>query len=146
MGGRRDYPSYEQVAAGVSGHVETVKVVFDPAIIPYDTLLTVFFASHDPTSLDKQGADTGEEYRSVIFPANDEQEQQARAYIKKLTDDKVYDKEIVTEIRPGQTFRIAEGYHQDFYRQHPNKPYCTIVINPKIQKLRKSFAHLLKPE
>lgn len=123
-----------------------MKITFDPSVISYTTLLTVFFASHDPTSLDKQGGDAGEQYRSVIFHINDEQKKEAEELISTLQNDKTYDQPIVTELRPAEKFRPAEGYHQNYYNQHGSKPYCQIVINPKVQKLREKFKHLLKTE
>lgn len=146
MGGKREHPSYEQVVTWASGHIEVVKVIYDAKIVSYETLLAVFFASHDPTSLDRQGGDAGQQYHSVIFYANDEQKMDAEQFMKKLTDEQTYDKPIVTELRPVETFWIAEWYHQNYYAQHPDKPYCQIVINPKVQKLREKFADLLKDE
>lgn len=148
MWGKRPNPTYEQVCAGVSGHIEIVKVIYDPTIITYKDLLNVFFASHDPTSLDRQWGDVWEEYRSVIFYVNEEQKQQAENYIAELESNHTYDKPIVTELRAAETFWIAEGCHQNFYDQHShlNKPYCQIVINPKVQKLRENFRDLLKKE
>lgn len=123
-----------------------MKVVYDPTIVSYQTLLHVFFASHDPTSLDRQGGDTGEQYRSVIFYTDEKQKALAENMIGQLNADQVYDRPIVTELRPAETFRIAEGYHQNYYNQHGNKPYCQIVINPKVAKLREKYADLLKEE
>ncbi len=146
MWGKRPNPTYEQVSTGVSWHIETVKVIYDPTIITYETLLNVFFTSHDPTSLDQQWHDRGEEYRSVIFYLHDKQKAQAQSMIAKLESEKVYDKPIVTEVRSAEKFRLAESYHQNFYDQHShlNKPYCQLVINPKIAKLRENFKDLLK--
>lgn len=146
MWGKRPHPTYEQVCTWVSWHIEIVKVIYDPAIIEYDDLLHVFFASHDPTSMDRQWGDAWEQYRSVIFYANDEQKKMTEDFMKSLQREWVYDKPIVTELRPAEKFRIAEGYHQNYYNQHGTKPYCQIVINPKVAKLREKFSHLLKPE
>lgn len=118
MGGKRTYPTYEQICAGVSGHIEIVKIIYDPAIVMYENLLAVFFASHDPTSLDRQGGDAGEQYRSVIFYADDEQKKKAEDMIHTLETDNTYEQPIVTELRPAEIFWIAEGYHQNYYNQH----------------------------
>lgn len=143
-GGKRKFPTYEHICTGCTGHIEVVQVTFDPAIISYELLLKVFFALHDPTSIDKQWADTWEQYRSVIFYHSDEQKNTAEQVIQYLATEQVYDQLIVTEIRPLETFWVAEWYHQNYYNQHANKPYCQLVINPKLAKLRKEFQHLLK--
>jgi peptide-methionine (S)-S-oxide reductase len=145
-GGSMDNPSYEQVSAGNTGHAEVIKVSFDPAVIKYENLLDVFFASHDPTTLDRQGNDTGPQYRSAVFYANNDQKTAAENYVKKLEDDAIFNDPIVTEIKPLGKFFPAEDYHQDFYDNNKNYPYCTFVIDPKIAKLRQKFAALLKPE
>ncbi|MFA7284275.1 MAG: bifunctional methionine sulfoxide reductase B/A protein [Candidatus Absconditabacterales bacterium] len=144
MGGKRKFPTYEQVCTGASGHIEVVKVVFDAAVLPLDVLLSVFFASHDPTSVDKQGHDAGEQYRSVIFYSTSEQEKIIHTKLEQLEEDSVYTAPIVTHILPAEVFYIAEGYHQNFYNQNQQKPYCQIVISPKIKKLRDEFADRLK--
>ena len=144
MWGRRPHPTYEQICTWVSGHIEIVKVIYDPAVVTYDTLLNAFFATHDPTSLDKQWWDAGEQYRSVIFYANESQKEEAEKKIAALDAEHVYDEPIVTEVRAAETFWSAEWYHQNYYNQHANKPYCQLVINPKLAKLRKEFQHLLK--
>jgi peptide-methionine (S)-S-oxide reductase len=145
-GGGMDNPSYEQVSGGNTGHTEVIKMSFDPTIIKYENLLDVFFASHDPTTLDRQGNDVGPQYRSAIFYANDDQKTVAENYVKKLGHDGTFDDPIVTEIKPLGKFFVAEGYHQNFYDNNKNYPYCTFVIDPKITKLRQKFAALLKPE
>ena len=119
-----------------------MKVQFDPNIIPLEVLLDAFFVSHDPTSMDKQGFDTGEQYRSVIF-YSEGQEERIRKKMESLNHD-VYDNQILTELRSAETFRIAEEYHQDFYNQNKNKPYCQIIIDPKIKKVREGFKKRLK--
>ena len=139
-------PTYEQVCSGSSGHVEVVEVEYDPAIITYHDLLNVFFAMHDPTTLNRQGNDVGEQYRSVIFTEDSEQKTEAEAFIKQLTDDQAFDKPIVTEVKPATEFYKAEEYHQSYYNKNKDAGYCSVVISPKIAKLRKSFAHLLKAE
>lgn len=148
MWGKRPHPTYEKVSTGVSWYIEVVKVIYDPAVISYETLLSVFFVSHDPTSLDKQWADAGEQYRSVVFYTDEDQKWAVEHMIQTLQQQSVYDKPIVTELRPAETFWVAEWYHQNFYDQnsHINKPYCQIVINPKIAKLREQFTRFLKDE
>ncbi len=145
-GGQMDTPSYEQVSSGNSGHAEVIKIEFNPDQITFGDLLNVFFASHDPTTLNKQGNDVGTQYRSTIFYTTPEQKVDAEKFIQKLQDDKVFNGAIVTEIKPLEKFYSAEEYHQDFYDSNRNYPYCTFVIDPKISKLREKFAHLLKPE
>lgn len=143
-GGRVDQPSYEEVSGGSTGHIEVVQVEFDPLIISLDDLLSVFFSSHDPTSVDRQGNDAGEQYRSIIFWSNDGQKEKVLSFIKKLEEDKVYSKPIVTEVRSAGKFFEAEGYHQNYYNNNPDKSYCKLVIDPKIQKLRERYLPLLK--
>lgn len=145
-GGTMPNPTYEQVCSGSSGHVEVAEVEFDPSIINYHDLLNVFFAMHDPTTLNRQGNDVGEQYRSVIFTEDADQKTEAEAFIKQLTDDKVFDKPIVTEVKPAVEFYKAEEYHQNYYNRNKEAGYCSVVISPKIAKLRKSFSHLLKAE
>jgi peptide-methionine (S)-S-oxide reductase len=143
-GGNIEKPSYEQVSSGTTGHIEVVQVEFDPSIIKLDDLLSVFFSSHDPTSLDRQGEDAGEQYRSAIFYTSDEQKTAVEQFIKNLESDKTYDKPIVTQIKPAGKFYEAEGYHQNYYNNNQNKSYCQLVINPKVTKLRQKYSHLLK--
>lgn len=143
-GWKRTYPTYEHICTGCTGHIEVVQVTFDPAIISFETLIKVFFSLHNPTSVDKQWGDAGEQYRSVIFYHNEEQKIIVDKVISELTTAAIYDEPIVTEVRPLEAFWIAEWYHQNYYNQHDNKPYCQLVINPKLAKLRKERAHLLK--
>jgi peptide-methionine (S)-S-oxide reductase len=144
--GKIPNPTYREVCSGLTGHAEAVKVVFDPDQISYEMLLKVFFAMHDPTTLNRQGADIGTQYRSAIYYYNDEQKQTAEALIKQLESEGVFNK-IVTEVSPADTFYVAEDYHQNYYEQNrQSNSYCTAVIDPKVNKLRKSFAHLLKSE
>lgn len=143
-GGTMDHPSYEEVSSGVGGHAEVINIAFDPAIISFTDLLSVFFSTHDPTTLNRQGADRGEQYRSVIFYTTEEQKREAEAYIEKLTREHIFSKPIVTELKPLNTFFKAEEYHQRYYEKNPDKPYCNVVINPKLKKLREQYAHLLK--
>lgn len=142
-GGTVPNPTYEQVSTGETGYAEAVQVTFDPEVVSYDQLLDVFWTTHDPTTLDQQGADVGAQYRSIVFYHNDEQKQAAIQKRDQLTKDAVFDKPIVTEITPVENFSPAEDYHQDFYNNHPYQPYCQVVINPKLKKLRDNFAELL---
>lgn len=145
-GGEIDNPSYEQVSGGNTGHAEVIKIEYDPSLISFQDLLNVFFATHDPTTVNRQGNDVGTQYRSAIFFAEPEQKAEAESFIKKLEEEKVYDDPIVTQISPLGKFYPAEDYHQKFYNNNSQYPYCTFVIDPKVAKLREKFKHLLKPE
>jgi peptide-methionine (S)-S-oxide reductase len=141
-GGKRENPSYEQVSTGVTGHAESIQITFDPAVIPYERLLDIFWATHDPTSLNQQGADIGTQYRSMIVYHTDEQKKKALTSKEKAQKD--YSEPIVTQIVPFEAFYPAEEYHQNFYNTNPVYPYCTVVINPKIQKLLEKFGNDVK--
>lgn len=143
-GGRTKDPSYEQVCSGGTGHAEVVQAAFDPAVIPYRTLLQAFFTVHDPTTKDRQGADVGTQYRSVIFTHTPEQAATARTLIEELEADGTFDDPIVTEVLPAPTFYPAEADHQDYYNQNPSQGYCRAVIRPKLDKLRKAWSPLLR--
>lgn len=144
-GGEARTADYYKVSNGDTNHAEVVKVVFDPAVISFDQMLAVFFTAHDPTSLNRQGADTGTQYRSVIYYTTPEQKTAVANFVKKLTDDAVYSKPIVTAVEPLVQFFPAEAYHQNYYAQNRDtNPYCQVVINPKVAKIRQIFAHLLK--
>ncbi|HYC79760.1 MAG TPA: peptide-methionine (S)-S-oxide reductase MsrA [Candidatus Binatia bacterium] len=145
-GGSMDKPTYEQVSSGSTGHAEVIKIEYDPEQIRFEDLLNVFFSSHDPTTLNKQGNDVGTQYRSVIYYSSPEQKVQAETFIKELEQEKVFEQPIVTELKQLGNFYPAEEYHQNFYDNNKNYPYCTFVIDPKITKLRQKFAYLLKPE
>lgn len=145
-GGTVANPTYEQVSAGNTGHAEAIKIEFNSELIKYSDLLNVFFATHDPTTLNRQGEDVGEQYRSAVFYTTNEQRDTAQKFIKQLETDEIYPDPIVTEVAPLNKFWPAESYHQRYYEQNQNKPYCQIVINPKIAKLRAKFSALLKPE
>ncbi|MEY2800174.1 MAG: hypothetical protein RI934_1162 [Bacteroidota bacterium] len=138
-GGLRENPNYEQVCSGATGHAEVCQIIFDPKKINYKTLLQAFWESHDPTTLNKQGADVGTQYRSVIFYHSTEQKESAEFYKNELNNSKAFDKEIVTEISPAQTFYEAEQYHQNYYNQNADQPYCQFVIRPKLAKFQKAF-------
>lgn len=143
-GGTLPNPTYEQVCSGATGHAEVVQVTFDPKVIPYKDVLEIFFAFHDPTTLNRQGADRGTQYRSVIFTHSAEQAATAKQVIADLTAKKVFDQPIVTEVAPLPVFYPAEGYHQEYYRNNANQPYCQAVIAPKVAKLRAKYAARLK--
>jgi peptide-methionine (S)-S-oxide reductase len=143
-GGHLANPSYEQVCAGTTGHAECLQVVYDPKTISFDELLEVFWESHDPTSLNRQGNDVGTQYRSAVFYHDEEQRQKAEHYKDELNKNKAYSKPIVTEITKFTTFYPAENYHQDYFRLHGSQPYCSIVIRPKVEKFEKIFKDKLK--
>ncbi|MDE2037850.1 MAG: peptide-methionine (S)-S-oxide reductase MsrA [Patescibacteria group bacterium] len=142
-GGATSDPDYEKVAGGATGHAESIKIEFDPSLITYDDLLAVFFNTHDPTTLNRQGSDVGTQYRSAVFYADDEQRTKAEALIRELNGAHAYDKPVVTDIVPLGPFYEAESYHRDYYDSHADQPYCQIVIAPKLEKLQKRFAGLL---
>ena len=144
MGGNVDQPTYEQVCTGRTGHVEVVRVEFDPSIISYRELLEVFFTAHDPTTLNRQGNDVGEQYRSVIFYRDEAQKKVAEDVIAELTRDQVFKDPIVTAVEPASTFYVAEDYHQDYFANNPNQPYCMFVVEPKVRKIRDKYAQRLK--
>lgn len=144
MGGKVKNPTYKEVCSGLTGHAEVCKIVFDPKIIQYKDLLEAFWQSHDPTTLNRQGADAGTQYRSVVFYTNDEQKKSAEFYKQKLNEEKAFGNPIVTEISPDSEFYKAEDYHQNYYNENGNAPYCQFVIAPKLEKFRKAFASKLK--
>lgn len=143
-GGNIKNPTYEQICTGDTGHAETIQISFDPSVISYNDLLKVFFLTHDPTTLNRQGNDIGSQYRSAIFYHNDTQKQIAEKVKEEIEKEKVYQNPIVTEIKPFTNFYEAENYHKNYYEKNPDKPYCQFVINPKLQKFRKEFINLLK--
>jgi len=143
-GGHVSHPTYEQVCSGRTGHAEVVQVHFDAAVISYDEILQVFFSIHDPTTLNRQGADEGTQYRSAIFHHSDAQRQTAERHIAALTEAGVYTAPIVTEVVPFEEFHEAEAAHQEFYRRNPAQPYCMAVVAPKVAKVRKQFLDRLK--
>lgn len=145
-GGSVKNPTYEQVCGGGTGHAEVIRIEFDPTEISFRELMTVFFATHDPTTLNRQGNDVGTQYRSAIFYANDEQKRQAQAFIKELNDSKAFRKAVVTTVEPLGEFYEAENYHQKYYARNPYQPYCQFTIPPKMNKLYKQFSRLLKAE
>jgi peptide-methionine (S)-S-oxide reductase len=143
-GGTIDNPTYEQVSSGTSGHAEAIKFEYDPAQISYEDLLAVFFATHDPTTLNRQGGDVGTQYRSTIFYVDETQKQAAQEFIANLTADKVFPAPIVTTLEPLTKFYEAEDYHKNYYERNSGAAYCQIVINPKLKKLKEKFASLIQ--
>jgi peptide-methionine (S)-S-oxide reductase len=145
-GGHGANPTYEEVCSGTTGHAECLRIVYDPTVITFDQLLHVFWESHDPTTLNRQGNDIGTQYRSAIFYHSEEQKEKAEHYKKELDKNKAYDNPIVTEITPFSVFYPAEDYHQNYYNNHSSQPYCYLVIRPKVEKFEKAFKEQLKIE
>ncbi|MDX1415310.1 MAG: peptide-methionine (S)-S-oxide reductase MsrA [Candidatus Promineifilaceae bacterium] len=143
-GGTVPAPSYREVCNGTTGHAEVVQITFDPIVISFREILQVFFATHDPTTLNRQGADVGTQYRSVIFYHSQEQKETAEALIAELNNEGIWPNPIVTELTPADVFYVAEDYHQDYYKYNSQQPYCRVVISPKLAKLRKEFSSKLK--
>lgn len=143
-GGLVKNPSYKQVCNGTTGHAEVLRIVYDPSLVTYSKLLEMFWYSHDPTTLNRQGNDEGTQYRSVVFYHNEQQKKEAEFYKKKLEDAKVFNDPIVTEISPLTNFYPAEDYHQNYYNQNGSQPYCMYVVRPKVEKFKKVFGDQLK--
>ena len=143
-GGTVHQPTYKEVCNGTTGHAEVVQVTFDASEIKFEDLLNVFFAIHDPTTLNRQGADIGTQYRSAIFYHNEKQKEIAENTILKLNAEKIWNDPIVTEVTPFDRFYIAEDYHQEYFANNPNQPYCQAVVAPKVVKFRKEFLDQLK--
>jgi peptide-methionine (S)-S-oxide reductase len=144
MGGRMDNPTYRQVCGGDTGHVEVVRITFNPQEITFPDLLEVFFAIHDPTTLNRQGGDVGEQYRSVIFYTSEEQRTQAQQAIAALNASHAWPDPVVTTVEPAKKFFIAEDYHQEYFANNPFQPYCQIVVSPKVKKFQQKFADKMK--
>jgi peptide-methionine (S)-S-oxide reductase len=144
-GGTMPNPSYEDVSSGRTGHVEAVQLTYDPSIISYKEILEIFFATHDPTTMNRQGPDVGTQYNSIIFYHDEAQKATALSLIEELTKEGVWDKPIVTRLLPITTFYKAETYHKDYYAKHPESAYCQMVITPKIVKLQQKYYSKLKP-
>ena len=140
MGGRVENPDYHAVCTGKTGHVEVVQVTFDPEVTSYREILEVFFAIHDPTSMDRQGNDAGTQYRSVIFTHSEQQSEMAHQLIAELDGEGISGKKIVTQVRPATTFYEAEEYHQEYFVKNPGQGYCSFVVAPKLKKFREKFA------
>lgn len=143
-GGHVPAPSYEQVCSGKTGHAEVVRVTFDPAVLSYGDLLRLFFTAHDPTTRDRQDHDEGAQYRSIILTASAEQARVARQVIRELDAAHLFRRPIVTEVKPLVAFYRAEEYHQDYFARNPDKPYCALVVAPKVEKFRKRYLDRLK--
>jgi peptide-methionine (S)-S-oxide reductase len=143
-GGTVTNPTYEQICSGTTGHAEVVEVTFDPNLISFKELLEIFWEIHNPTTLNRQGADVGTQYRSVVFYHSQKQKEETEFYKKKLNEQKVYESPVVTEISAASTFYKAENYHQGYYDRNTNAPYCQAVITPKVVKFKKVFSEKLK--
>jgi len=143
-GGTMPNPSYEEVCTGKTGHAEVIQVTYDPAIVSYRDLLRIFFTVHDPTTLNRQGADVGTNYRSIIFYHNDEQRLQASEVMREIIEAGIWDGPLVTQLEPFKGFYRAEQYHQEYFKNNPNQAYCRIVIAPKVQKFRQHYTQKLK--
>jgi peptide-methionine (S)-S-oxide reductase len=143
-GGHVKNPSYKEVCNETTGHAEVVQIIFDPAIVSYTEILEVFFVTHDPTTLNRQGNDVGTQYRSAIFYHSEQQKQTAQKVIELLTKDKVYSKPIVTEVTKFDVFYVAEDYHHNYFARNKNQPYCQFVVAPKVDKFRKVFKEKMK--
>ena len=144
-GGSTQHPSYEEVSSGRTGHVEAVQLTFDPSVISFKEILEIFFATHDPTTMNRQGPDVGTQYNSVIFYHDEAQKATATALIAELNNEGIWDKPIVTKILPAKAFYKAEKYHKDYYARHPESAYCQQVITPKLVKLQQRYYSNLKP-
>lgn len=143
-GGKVKNPTYKEVCSGLTGHAEVIQLTYDPSKVTYDELLEFFWKTHDPTTLNRQGNDAGTQYRSVVYYHNDEQKRLAEHYKKKLDESGAFDAPIVTEISPATTFYKAEDYHQNYYNLNSSAPYCSFVIQPKLEKFKKAFKEKLK--
>lgn len=143
-GGHVENPTYREVCDGTTGHAEVIQIRFDPDVISFKEILQVFFSVHDPTTLNRQGYDTGTQYRSAIFYHSDEQKRVAEETIAEVNAEKIYDAPIVTEVTPFDKFYIAENYHQEYFANNPSAPYCAAVVAPKVAKFRQKFVSKLK--
>ncbi len=143
-GGHKDNPTYQEVCSESTGHAEVVQIRFDPADLSFDDLLRVYFTVHDPTQLNRQGNDIGTSYRSAIFYHSEEQRKTAEQVIAEITTEGIYDRPIVTEVTPYNNFWPAEDYHQEYFANNPNQPYCSAVVAPKVAKFRQKFVSRLK--
>ena len=145
-GGKVSNPSYDDVCTGTTGHAEAVQITYDPNVVSFGELLDVFFTIHDPTTLNRQGPDVGTQYRSAVFYHDEKQKQIADSKIQELNKARIWDRPIVTEVTPFESFYAAEGYHQGYFRRNTEEPYCRVVINPKLAKLRKLHLNKLKKQ
>lgn len=144
-GGEVDNPTYKQICTGTTGHAEVIQITYNPEVITFRELLEIFWQTHDPTSLNKQGNDVGTQYRSVIFYHSENQKKEAELYKQKLNDSNIFDKLVVTEISPSEKFYEGEDYHQNYYNNNSSESYCSYVIKPKMDKMKKLFADKLNP-
>ncbi|RZJ33544.1 MAG: peptide-methionine (S)-S-oxide reductase [Flavobacterium sp.] len=144
IGGKTPNPTYKQVCTGETGHAEAIQITYDPKKVSFGDLLEIFFATHDPTTLNRQGNDVGTQYRSEIFYHNDAQKKLSEDYIALLNKENTFGKPVVTKVTPAPTFYPAEDYHQDYYNQNKEQSYCTYVITPKVEKVRQKFKDKLK--
>lgn len=145
-GGSVENPSYDAVSSGTTGHAEVIQITFDPNQITFEELLTVFFATHNPTTPNRQGNDVGTQYRSIIFYASNVQKDQAESFIAKLNASNTSGAPVITQVEPLTVFYPAESYHLDYYARNKSKPYCELVINPKLEKVQQQFSRLLKQQ
>jgi peptide-methionine (S)-S-oxide reductase len=143
-GGTTANPTYREVSEGTTGHAEVVEIQYDPTLVTYESLLTVFFGSHDPTTLNQQGHDIGTQYRSVVFYTTPEQKAEAMRFIDDINQSSKLGSPVVTEVQPLEKFYVAEDYHKDYYANHTTAGYCQVVINPKLEKVQKEYASLLE--
>lgn len=142
-GGTTPNPTYDQVCDGQTGHAEVIRIEYDPKQVTFRTLMTVFFATHDPTTLNQQGNDYGTQYRSIILYTTPTQKQEAEAFIREVDESSKEGNPVVTEVKPLTTFYEAENYHRDYFARNPDKAYCNLIISPKVEKVQKQFAELL---
>jgi len=142
-GGKNPNPTYEQICSGNTGHAEVVKIEYNPKLVKFRDLLTIFFGSHDSTTLNRQGNDIGTQYRSVIFYTTEKQKKESEDFIKEINSSNKIGRPIVTEVKPLDKFYEAENYHKDYFKRNQSNPYCEIVINPKLEKVQKMYANLL---
>jgi len=145
-GGKIKNPGYEAVSSGTTNHAEAIQITFDPSQISFSTLLDVFFTTHDPTTMNRQGADVGSQYRSAVFYHSDDQKKETEKKIADINQSNIYPDQVVTQVLPFSEFFTAENYHQNYFDKNPSLPYCQIVINPKLTKLIQKFGKQLKPE
>ncbi len=143
-GGHVDKPTYKQVTSATTGHAEVIQVLFDPTVITYGEILEIFWSTHDPTTLNRQGNDVGPQYRSAVFFHSEDQKNEAEFYVKRLAESGAFNRPIVTEITPFSNFYVAENYHQNYFNDNGMQPYCQFVIRPKVDKFKKAFAEKLK--
>ncbi|UUV21316.1 peptide-methionine (S)-S-oxide reductase MsrA [Paenimyroides aestuarii] len=145
IGGTTENPTYEEVCTGQTNHAEAIKIVFNEELVSYQELLEVFFATHDPTTLNRQGNDIGTQYRSEIFYTNGSQKEQAMLFVKILNEENIFEKKVVTKVSKADTFYLAENYHQNYFNNNPEKSYCAMVVSPKVKKFEKFFQeHITK--